>query len=182
MHHLIKDAGHILRAERPLSGKQFVEDRAQRKNVGTLVHFSSHGLLRRHVRRRAHHHAGLGHARVAQFGDAEIQNFDRALAGQHHVRGLQIAMDDPALVREPDGTADLIDIREHGPERQGPSAGHQFRERLALDKLHAQIEESVFFAYVIDGNDVGMVQISGGFGFLPQTFNVLFKIGGVAVE
>jgi hypothetical protein len=40
-------------------------------------------------------------------GEPEIQHLHLAVGGQHDVRRLQIAMDDPFLVRRLDGVDDL---------------------------------------------------------------------------
>src|SRR5260370_10792687 len=75
--------------KRPVPGKEFVEHRAQGKNVRTVVDLFSYRLLRRHVCRSANHHAGLRQSRIAEFRNAKIQDLDGALRGQHQVRGLQ---------------------------------------------------------------------------------------------
>ena len=74
-----------------------------------MVERPSRDLLRRHVGRSSHHHAGLG---VASRGHGcavrrlathvlcqpEIQNLDPAFIRHHHIRGLQVAVHDAFLV------------------------------------------------------------------------------------
>ena len=60
----------------------------------------AHELLGRHVGRRAQHRAGLGHRAALDPGDAEIGDLQPALAGQHDVGRLDVAMHHAALVAE----------------------------------------------------------------------------------
>jgi len=107
-------AHHFDRAiagERAFAAQHFVENRAKAKNIRTLIrHLPAH-LLRRHVAHGAEDHTGLRgggprqsfvsvfRLRRGQFGQAKIQNFYVAVAGDENIFGLQVAMDDSFVVR-----------------------------------------------------------------------------------
>ena len=57
-------------------------------------------LLGAQVLRGPHHRAGLGDLGVAGAGDAEVGDPDPPGAVDQHVDRLQVAVDDPARVRE----------------------------------------------------------------------------------
>ena len=66
------------------AGHHFVQDHAERVDVGALVHFLAEDLLGRHVLRRADDVAGLRELRVAfalRGGDAEVHDLQQALPG-----------------------------------------------------------------------------------------------------
>ena len=64
-------------------------------------------LLRRHVRRRAGDHAGIGQPRHrrqvlrrdVELREAEVEDLDAAARGEDDVLGLEVAMHDAAIVR-----------------------------------------------------------------------------------
>ena len=90
------------------SADQFVEQQSQRVNVGRRGRAFAAQLLGRGVFRREHARcrgllvAGVEHAR-----DAEVEQLYRAVAGNEHVRGFQVAMHDQLRMRMGDGGADL---------------------------------------------------------------------------
>ena len=104
--------------EGKLAGGHLVHHAAQRVDVAAAVDAVRHaaGLLGRHVRRRAHHHAGLGLAGalalvVGELGDAEVHHLDEVLLSlvddEVDVVRLQVAVDDLVLVRRLERLADL---------------------------------------------------------------------------
>src|SRR5207253_1586922 len=108
--HLVEHRGYALAAKRSLAGDELIENGAQREDIRPMVYWSSRCLLRRHVTWSAHHHAGLGHARITQFRDAKVEDFNVSLVGQHQVGRLQVTMDHASLVGESNCATDLIDI------------------------------------------------------------------------
>ena len=91
-HHLYV---YISRVKRRLAGHQVVQRGAQRINVVRCTrHFAIH-LLRAHKQQRAAH--GVFHGREADGirhggSDTKVAQFEAALRVDHHLRGLQIAV------------------------------------------------------------------------------------------
>ena len=117
-------------------------------------------LLGRQVRRRAEHRRGLRrglerlHAR-----DAEVHDLHLALARDHHVRGLDVAVDDALRVRDRRGPA-----RSAAPARPTASSvgrrplARNVGERPALDELHDDVLRVAVGAGVVDADDVRVVE------------------------
>src|SRR4029077_8679533 len=85
--------------------RHFVENDAQRENVGAMVESAARELFRGHVGGRTHEDAYLRLSRGSESGvggiggagflcQTEVQNFDAAFFGDHDVRGLEVAMHD----------------------------------------------------------------------------------------
>ena len=106
-----------------LAGEHFVEDAPKRPHVGTLIGTASLRLLRRHVRGGAENDAGLVAPIVSVgelptsgddgsddsgFGQTEVEHLDSIVWSQRDVRGLQIAMNDAAIVGGFERFADLL--------------------------------------------------------------------------
>jgi hypothetical protein len=126
-----------------------VEDRAERKDVAARIRGPALELLRRHVLQRADDgaflrdlretHRGLGVRRrpreqLSRFGQAEVEQLHAGLR-EHHVRGLEIPMDDAAAVRGMQRIRDLVAvaqclIQRHDTSRQACC------QRLALEQFH----------------------------------------------
>ena len=70
-----------------------------------------------------------------RFRQAEVQHLHRAVGADLDVGGLQIAMDDPLLVRGFQGFGDLLRDRQRLVERDCP-ASDAIRERRPLDQFH----------------------------------------------
>ena len=97
LHVLVHDRHVIAARVGRHAGQHFVEDDAERVDVGALVDLLAEDLLGRHVLRRADDVAGLGELRVAfalRGGDAEVHDLEQAFLVDQHVRGLEVAMHD----------------------------------------------------------------------------------------
>ena len=66
---------------------------ARREDVRARVERLAARLLRRHVRRRPRHRAAR--PRRARLGDAEVHHHHAPRPGEHHVLGLDVAVDEP---------------------------------------------------------------------------------------
>ncbi|HEY7117587.1 MAG TPA: hypothetical protein VH475_13445 [Tepidisphaeraceae bacterium] len=150
-------------------GEQFVQDHAQRVDVGAGVHVQAAGLglLGAHVLRGSHHRPDprekrlLRQDEVGGLGDAEVDHLgDRPAVDQRDqdVRGLDVAVDDALLVGVLDGLAD-------GDEQLETLAGREpvvvaiLCERDARDVLHREVRPPRIGDARIHGlGNVGMVQ------------------------
>ncbi len=127
-------------------------------------------LLGGQVRRGAEHGArlrrGLGaeHAR-----DAEVHDLDRAVARDHDVAGLDVAVDHALCVRRRDRRRDLL--RDLGRLNGGGLAAgrHELGEGAALDELHDDVLRVVVCAGVVHAHDVRLVQARGRLRLTAET-------------
>ena len=90
-------------------------------------------------------------------GQPEVQNLHQSRRGHLDVGGLQIAMDDPALVRGVERIGDLPGHRQRLGNRQRPSR-QSIRDRLPLDQLHHQRLDAVGVFDAVNGGDVRMIE------------------------
>ena len=155
--------------ERPESGQELEEDHADRVQVAPRVDRGAARLLGAGVGGRAHEAFGLGveveRPLVAfeDLGDPEIQDLELFLArgaalDEHHVGGLEVAVDDLQAVRHVEHVAELLQ------EAGGPVEGHrharrdQLVEALAADVLHLDEGRLARHPRVVDEHGVGMGQ------------------------
>ena len=92
-----------------------IEHRTQREQVRARIGFLALDHLRRHVGRRPDHGPGHGHllALVQEARDAKVHQLQHALAADHHVLGLQVAVHDARRVR-------VLQRQTQRVSRQGP--------------------------------------------------------------
>ena len=91
--------------------------------------------------------------------DAEVHDPGRALLGQENVGRLDVAMDDPCLVRVTEAVQHLGDDRDLLPERQRRSLPQPGQEVLALEQLHHDVGRAVgVIPQVEDGHDAGVTE------------------------
>ena len=155
-------AGELIR---PAAGEQFVQQHAERVDVGggrdhLAADLFRAGVFRRHQREAVRR----GRVRLAakvgieQLGDAEIEQLGRAVGGHQDVGGLDVAMDDQVLVRVLHRCADF---REHLESRRGVQAARLavLVDRLPLDELHREVGQAVGRGAAVEqAADVGMVE------------------------
>ena len=110
-----------LSSERPPAGQHLVGHDPQRVHVGAPVERLAATLLRRHVRHRAGHDRRHGGA-VDRLGNPKVGHKHPAVASQHDVARLDIAMDDALLVSIVERRTHLAQnitrlVQRHGPFR-----------------------------------------------------------------
>jgi len=110
------------------------------------------------------------------FGQAEVEHLHRAIRADLDVGGLQVAMDDPLLVR---GFQRLGDLLRNG-ERLidgNRAAGDALRQVVALDEFHHDCGEVRGLLEAVNRRDVGMVERREHFGF-PLEARQTIRIAG----
>ena len=160
--------------ERPPARDHLVEKYTQGKHVRTGVDGLALGLFRRHVGRRAHHDALAGHVGVDRHGlvvvfrlrlsparQAEVQHLHAAVAVDHHVLGLEIAVGDAPGVGRRHGLGQGQRQLEEAVEREAPLGNHGV-EGAALHQFHDQDEQAVDLLDGVQRHDVGMVERGDG--------------------
>ena len=103
--HLREERHHVVGDERRTTDEALEEDAPEREDVRTRIDLGvSARLLRRHVAGRPELHTGHGHAERAheRARDPEVENLDvgDAPAGQEEVPWVDVAVHDPARVRD----------------------------------------------------------------------------------
>ena len=100
--------------------------------------------------------------RVTELRQAEVQQLDAGL-GDENIRGLQITMRDPFLVRGVERIANLDRVLQRLIDRQRPLEGR------ALDVLH----DEIIWADVVDLADIRMIQRGDRVGFPLESLTEL---------
>ena len=170
-------------------GGHLVEDRAERELVRAEVHGAAGGLLGRHVAHRPEHGAGLRardrrrHVRPApvglrldQLGEAEVQDLQVAVARQHQVLGLQVAVDDAVRVRAGEGARRLRGELEELAQRQR-LLRERLAQRAALHELHRDVERAGLVADVEHRHDVRVVERRRGAGLALEALAAVLARG-----
>ena len=109
--HLGQHLAGILASEQPLSGNEFVQHHAERKDVRALVGGLAPRLFGRHIGRGAQDHSGFRHAdgeggralaasagSGRQFRQSKVEHLHAAVGFDLDVGGLQVAMRDAPFV------------------------------------------------------------------------------------
>ena len=109
--------------ERLLAGDNFVERNAQRVQVGTFVSGLALYLLGRHVVHGSQGRTGGGKFIGFFFSVryAKVHQLHRALGRQHHVGGLNVAVDDMLKVRITERVQHLVKVVQRLRNRDAPT-------------------------------------------------------------
>ena len=83
---------------------------------------------------------------------AEVQDLAAAVRGDHDVRRLEVAVDDPLGVRRGEAIGDLPGDLQRLADRHGPRA-ERVPERLAFHPLHRDPRDALGIAHVVDRDD-----------------------------
>ena len=95
----MNDGQVAIGAEGRSAGEHLVEHHAEGPEVGAPIRATAANLFGCHVRHCAERDAGARQARaIAQLGDAKVENLHEAVAGDHQVRRLDIAVHNPRLM------------------------------------------------------------------------------------
>ena len=178
----VEDFGGAVAAEGKLARGHFVEDGAEGEEIGAGVEILGAGLLGGHVGDGAESAARAGEvvgvaaiggesfagggfgAGAGDFGETEVENFGLAAGGDEDVGGLDVAVDDAFGVGGVEGIGNVDGDFEKRIEFEG-AAGDGVLEGFAFEAFHGDEGAAVFFADVVDGADVGVIESGGGLGF-----------------
>ncbi len=167
-----------------LEGEELEEERPQGIHVGAGVDgFAAH-LLGRHVTGRAHGGsvdapAALSDAAGArqrgslhgalELREAPVEQINLAEVPEHHVPGLEVAMDHAACVREVERLTDARERRQELAPRELPrrvrvvaaERGEDLLEGRAAEALHREVDGPVGIAsQVVDGDDRRVLELA----------------------
>jgi hypothetical protein len=166
---LLHQAGNRVGAERQHARQQLEQSDAEREDIRLRRDRARVQLLGRHVGGRAQDHAGARGTAVHQARDAEVHDPHAAvLLVEHDVGRLDVAVDDPALVREVECVRHPCAHLGGQAWRQQPPFGRMHAEVHALDVFHRQVDEALVLARLADLDDVRVRQRARGLGLAQQ--------------
>jgi hypothetical protein len=104
-------------------------------------------------------------------GEAEVGHVRRALGIQQDIGRLQIPVEDAVLMGVVHRTADHRQEPDSGAGVLS-QAGEFVFEAASLDQFHAEVVLPSILAHFVNGNDVRMIELGGGFGFGVEALHV----------
>ena len=131
-------------------------------------------LLGGHERRRPHRAAGArggGEAeRAVQAGDPEVEDLQRPLARQEQVLRLDVAVDDPLVVRGDEHAEKLAsELRDDQGRQPAPLRARQALQVLALEQLHDQEGGAIVGRVLVEhAHRAGVVDLVGDDPFAQE--------------
>ncbi len=134
----VGDGHRVVAGERALARERFVERRGERELIRAGAELARRERLGGAVRRRPEHRAGSRQLRVGQPRDPEVGDF-RAVARQHDVLGLDVAVDDARFVRRGERVAEVARHLYDVFDRDRP-VGDPVAERRPFDVLEDEVE------------------------------------------
>ena len=177
---LVGDRDRAVPLEGRPAGEELIEHAAGRVEVAAGVDVLALRLLGREVLRGADHGLRLGHRRVGVgdgAGDAEVHHLDRIVRADHHVRRLDVAVDDAHPVRVGQGVQDALGDPGGLVAGQLAPLVEDLAQGLALDVLHddegdivrpAVRVHALVLAGVVDRDDRGVVEAGAGLGLSAE--------------
>lgn len=150
--------------ERHVPAEEFVQDHAERVQVGVRADRTAHRLLGGHVGGRSDGGAGVreaGGVGVHDGGDAQVEDGDRAVLLHHHVARLQVAVDDRHGVHGAQDGAQLGRDGDRPLPRVRVLLGEVVGEVGAVDVLHDEEQLLALAARVVHRDKPGVVDLCG---------------------
>jgi hypothetical protein len=181
---LVGDRRQVLAGEGFPVRQHLVEDDPERKDVAPAVHGSAGHLLRGHVVRRAEELARRRQIRGGDLGDAEVRDLHLAVGGDHDVRRLDVAVDDPFPVGVVERLGDLPNDVGDLIGRELAPVDHETLERLSLDVLHGDERHAtvLVLADVVDRDDVRVRENPRRLGLAHEALAELPRLRVVFVD
>ena len=153
---LYRDLTDARAVKRLLPGKHLIHGNAERIDVASRVGILAPRLLGRDIVYRAYRLALILMYLVFKRGNTEIADFNCSVAQQHDILGLDIAVNDPALMRVHKGFCDLLCKMQNLAPRERGLFIHVLPERDAVYKFHNYVLDNIAVADVIDRYNIGV--------------------------
>lgn len=171
---VVRDAGEhreiVFAVERPSPRQHLVQHNAERPDVRARIDVAAANLLGRHVRDRSQRRTSAREVRgPGEFRQTEVHDLHEAVARDHRVGRLHIAVHEAGLVRARQGLRHLDRDVERVRHRNGASRD-PLLQRLAVVVRHRQEQFPIgCLVDFVNGADVGVIERGGGLRFLPET-------------
>jgi hypothetical protein len=94
-------------------------------------------------------------------GQAEIGDAGAAAAVDHHVGGLEVAVEHPAIVGGGEAGADLAGDLHGAVSREASDPPQQRAQVFPVDVLHGEERLALDLPHVVDAGDVGVAHLAG---------------------
>src|SRR4030042_3794027 len=142
------------------AGHHRIEHCSQGIEVGFIRYLTAHGLLRRHIGHRTHHHARLGQAgKVNRHCQTEVTYLSGAVGTEPDIAGFYIAVDTPLAGGILQAPADSLGNTDCLLDGQAALRGF-FNQAFAITTGHDRNNDvglSFMVPQIVDSNDVGLV-------------------------
>ena len=162
--------------KRGMAGEQKIQRAAQAVDVGPGVHgVAVHSLLGRQVVRRAQHVFAVGPRQrtgllVAEAGQPHVENLDHALGVNQQISRLDVAVDQPGVVRMLQPASGLGDVVSGYLVIQRLAAlANQSLKIPALHILHHKVMRGTVMVDIVGPHDVRVIQRRCGLGLQVET-------------
>ena len=160
-----------------MAGEELIKNGAEPINISRAreLRVLTGGLLGRDVARRAQNFqracdcaVGFDKARETEVGEVRF-----TLRIEQDIAGLDVAMQDAALMRVLDGAGETGDDFCRAPQREG-FAPNELIEVAAFFEFHAEVAGAVALADLVDRNDARMLEAGGRLSFALEAFQMRF--------
>ena len=109
-------------------------------------------------------------SRPEELRHAEVENLDAIVVGNHHVAGLQIAVQNSGGMRARQALGDLSGDSERLRERQWRLSSQELAQAPAIDTSSIVMnDQAISFFHGVEVDDVGMVEGGRRSGFSSET-------------
>jgi hypothetical protein len=175
---------HAVAHEGTLAGEHLVEHGAQRVEIRARADLLAAHLLGRHVGRRPHHLRPDRDLDVGRHSasETEVGEDHAAALVEQHVRGLDVAVHDPDVVRRGEPLRDLAADVGGLADREPPLPRDQAEQAVALDQLHGEVEETLGGAEIEDARGVSVRHAARQAHFAPEALHGVAGSAGEDLE
>jgi len=157
----------------------FIQEDAQRIEIGTTVKFGPARLLGRHVFRCANDLSGGGNGRLIQCcRDAEIGQFGLAALIDQHIGRFEIAMDDAMGMGVRQGGGQLVSDTEDISEWESGRLPDERAQVGRAEKLHDEKLRAIMFFNGVNRDDIVVLEPGHRAGLSEKPF----REGGITAQ
>ena len=167
---LLHDLAVVRAVERGVARQEGVVGGGQGVEVGGGAGLLAQGLLGGHVPRGAEAVPGVDDVAALEHvaGQAEVAHLHLPVVGEHDVAGLDVAVDDAALVRVAEAFGSGPDDAGRLLGRQAFAGGQVLVQGPAVHQFHDDIVGVVIWTNLVDRDDVRVGQFRGAAGLAQK--------------